>query len=191
MLPSCQPGSRRSTLCSGQGFRLVPQDNSAEDGDEFHFAPLVLGPDPQDRATGLDLPGEWGVVESALIGGMYSGLLVPVSGATSARVYGDALPDGGAHMFAWLGQMVPYASVTRPGRRGRGVDQVQVGEPDIAVTLTRDPPLFLLDLDGLAHWIGNLVDPSVATVDRWRVRLEGMLRAADPETLVSVVDVRA
>lgn len=175
----------------------------------MHFPVLVLGPDPVERCYSADFDG-W-TADWAAIGGRYTGQLIPRPGATSARVYGDALPSAEAHVAQFAPGARPHAA------QGPGVDQLTLIDLDLDGTLSGGWAM-LLDVDGtvehpgytsaeiaarivsqLPTYVAELVgqasgaDPSQlrAKHDAWHRRLGEVLAARAGDTLATVVDVHS
>lgn len=121
----------------------------------MHTAILVLGPDPIDRCLTTSFHGP--MPDWAAIGGRYTGMLLAKPNATSARVYGDAVPDFEAAVVSMiskpLGELYlpahhhrPGASATRPG-----VDQVEIGELASPWTAPGIFPYAVLDVNELVY----------------------------------------
>ena len=139
----------------------------------MHSAVLVIGDDPQARTADLCTP--LGTADWLVIGGRYAGMLIPVAA-------GDT--------------------------RGPGVDQLRAGQLDLAQT---EMPAYLLDADGVLHEPGfsdddlavlmgvrlvgggppgeEQLEQIEAKLGAWEVKVEGLIRAAGPAALLTVVDV--
>ena len=157
--------------------------------------------------------GSW--PDWAGIGGRYTGSLIPVPGATSGVVYGDTLPVVDAGLAALAreagGNMLRPRAVQRPG-----VDQLLVRDLDVEATAT--PPQ-LLDAEDNMHGpdltpeeegiymaiamfegygFQAVDEPSdadkdavMSKMDAWQQRYRELIAAADPDALITVVDVHA
>jgi hypothetical protein len=107
----------------------------------MHYCTLVLGPDPEAQLE--KLAGDHGVDWFA-IGGRYSGNLALRPGATSGRVYGDALP-GAEAMFATMTQPadVEHGRGLHGTQHGPGVDQAVNGDVDWHRSPVRSPAILV------------------------------------------------
>jgi hypothetical protein len=166
----------------------------------MHIPVFVLGDgDPAARAMAAlrqTLDPDW-----AAIGGRYSGMLIPKAGATSGRVFGDAMPDFEAHMSAHMSALgralhpehAEHIENIRMGYRGdrTGVDQVEIDDCDVDATFdaATTAPAVVVDLETAVYHMlpdhANVLEPLPADPD-------GCDRAFDsaPEgTLLTVVDV--
>jgi hypothetical protein len=178
----------------------------------MHTAILVIGDDPQERALGLVVPD--GTTDWSAIGGRYTGNLVPIPGAASARVFGDAIPAGEAQLLAAAPGMERGAGGPQ---QGAGVDQVERGELDIQATFSRFSPTRILDADGILHHPGLTPDesatllalliarrfgrqpkrmPGQAELDSikaktiaWQAKVTELIQAAAPHQMITVIDV--
>lgn len=122
----------------------------------MHAGALVIGEDPMDvinarieanNGIGID----WGA-----IGGRYTGSLILRPGATSGRVYGDAIPDFEAALVRALSDR-DWTTTVRPGRRRGGVDQARKGDIDFPRTFAAGGRTPLVVVDGVWHeqdWAG-------------------------------------
>jgi hypothetical protein len=111
------------------------------------FVITTDGADPAGLMLGRHLGG-WGPVDWAAAGGRFSGLLQPKPGATTAKVFGDALPSFEADMIGMIADIDPEVSAERAGRLVLGgVDQLALHELDAATVL----PGYLLTPDGEIH----------------------------------------
>ena len=109
----------------------------------MHYCTLVLGPDPEGQLQPYAGPGQR--VDWFAIGGRYTGNLILKQGATSGRVYGDAMPEFEVHLA-----MMPRPDDTAIGARGLhgtqhgpGVDQARHGDVDWPVTPVASPAILV------------------------------------------------
>lgn len=201
----------------------------------MHTALLVIGDDPIGQLV-QGAPDDWNRAESTAtvkhgkksddwygddwygIGGRYSGSLIPMPGATSGRVYGDAMPG----LEAALAGYVPEgATMSRPGLEPRdGVDQIRLGELDIVATLARFNATAVV-VNGVTHTHdltgeetglamalamaatmpgvnlapgtedGEEAQSVMRKLDAWDAKVRRLLSEADPTELVSVVDAHS
>lgn len=170
----------------------------------MHTAMLVIGDDPigqlisnspvpwtrtTSTATAPDAfeDGEpWMGDDWYGVGGRYTGTLMPKPGATSGRVYGDAMPGIEAALVGQLSDAGVAAQ--RLSRRSEGVDQIQLSDLDIAATLDRVAPTVVI--------VGDVVHTCEITFDdrqmaEWDATVKRLLGEAGPEQIVSVVDAHS
>jgi hypothetical protein len=171
---------------------------------------LAIGnDDPVSRVVGLST--NVGSIDWAAIGGRFSGRLVPIPGATSSLVYGDAMPSFEA---AVMTRLSPTSDLHRPGGTARsGVDQVRHDELDLRETFANyGAPAYILDEAGHLHTsaitngenvamflhayglpsehpdIPRLLASGSEHYAEWEERAAAIVRAANPRALVTVVD---
>jgi hypothetical protein len=177
----------------------------------MHQKVLVIGEEPEQQVKGAGL-GDW-----AGIGGRYTGHLVTVPGATTARVYGDTVPAFEAAMAAMSAQAGTVS--VRPANRLSGVDQVRrrelvVEESELGCAAllhdgeVRDPGLteeeqaamldarMLMSLPEDSPWrrapedVPNLMDAG-RKCGAFEDEVAALVEGLDPGTLLTVVDVHA
>jgi len=88
----------------------------------MHYCTLVLGPDPEGQVARYS--GDGRSVDWHAIGGRYTGNIILKAGATSGRVYGDAISSIEARMATW------DPTMQRGTKQGPGVDQALARDVD-------------------------------------------------------------
>jgi hypothetical protein len=176
----------------------------------MHFNIYVIGPDPVERVGRIET--EYGAPDWCGIGGRYTGSLIPVPGATSGIVFGDTLPAFEASVVTQLMQGWGVV-LTRPAHQGAGVDQIARRDLDIEATIVTMMPRYVLDAVGGLHSLGlTPSEDAAATVmelgslrpgavteaevravhdkrEAWERRWRALIAAADPDALITVVDI--
>jgi hypothetical protein len=130
----------------------------------MHASVFVITTDGSDAASlmrGRELPDGMGTVDWAAAGGRYSGCLWPKPGATSAKVFGDALPSFEAAVLGMIGESGTGVTAGRPGHQNlNGVDQLALRELHAAENM----PGYLLTPDGIIHHAGLTPEENAAAV---------------------------
>jgi hypothetical protein len=154
----------------------------------MHTAMLVIGDSPEQRARTAETM--FGRPDWAAIGGRYTGSLIPIPGATTARVYGDALPNIEAAFHGWFADMdMDGVGFHRHTCGGPGVDQVRRRDLDVAATIDGFLPPIVLDADGTLHNVGLTIEETAyataAAIQRMGIHLETSMTDADAAVIAA------
>jgi hypothetical protein len=160
----------------------------------MHTATLVIGPDVEAQMA--PHTGEDGWCDWWGIGGRYTGRLILKPGA-EGKVFGDAVPLFEAMFSHAISEQLPTATTSRCAAPGDGVDQARLRDIEkinaslgavVVGGVLHEP-----DEDEFEAWwkeVGpDARRPTAEIMPRWVERMNELLALADPDDLVTVVDV--
>src|SRR6266508_423865 len=222
---SGQPGPRASCHDAAPprpGMARGGKDKRQRKDTGMHYCTLVLGPDPEGQVARYS--GDGRSVDWHAIGGRYTGNIILKAGATSGRVYGDAISSIEARMATW------DPTMQRGTKQDPGVDQAlardvewertsgEVRSPALLVDHGEwhEPPqdaqaagmvasliagAFEAGMDPDSEWaratcrragfdsLEELLIDAEKQMEGWNAFVAARIAQADPDTLVTVLDV--